>query len=344
MNQVLDAEPDIGLVVLNGDLITGENTFLENSTHYIDQIVAPMVHRDLTWASTYGNHDSHYNISRQDMLAREKLWSNSRTQSMVSNPNAGTTNYYLPVYTNPHCDEDTCTPTLLLWFFDSRGGQLFQQKDPNTGKWIAQPDWVDASVAAWFEQTNSRLVSKANGQVIPSLAFVHIPISASLTLQNDGVDPHRQPGINADKPISRQGQGWCPDGRNDGSCSYGGQDVPFMQAIAGTPGLMALFSGHDHGNTWCYKWDGSIDGSAAGGIVKGKGVDLCFGQHSGHGGYGNWIRGGRQVVVSLGGLENEEDYVVDTYIRLENGGLVGAVSLNGTYGEDEYPVTPDNRT
>ena len=50
MNQILDAEPNTGLVVLNGDLITGENTFLENSTHYIDQIVAPMVQRDLTWA------------------------------------------------------------------------------------------------------------------------------------------------------------------------------------------------------------------------------------------------------------------------------------------------------
>lgn len=46
---VLDAEPDVDLVVLNGDLITGENTFLENSTHYIDQIVGPMVERSLTW-------------------------------------------------------------------------------------------------------------------------------------------------------------------------------------------------------------------------------------------------------------------------------------------------------
>ena len=44
------------LVVLNGDLITGENTYLENSTDYLDRIVAPLVRRDLRWASTYGNH------------------------------------------------------------------------------------------------------------------------------------------------------------------------------------------------------------------------------------------------------------------------------------------------
>lgn len=35
------------LVVLNGDLITGENSFLENSTQKIDQIVGPIVKRGM---------------------------------------------------------------------------------------------------------------------------------------------------------------------------------------------------------------------------------------------------------------------------------------------------------
>ena len=30
--------------------------------------------------------------------------------------------------------------------------------------------------------------------------------------------------------------------------------------------------------------------------VVGNGINLCFGQHSGYGGYGNWIRGSRQVL------------------------------------------------
>ena len=67
MNQVFDAESP-QLVVLNGDLITGENTFLENSTDYIDEIVAPLVQRKLSWASTYGNHDSAFNLSRDSIL------------------------------------------------------------------------------------------------------------------------------------------------------------------------------------------------------------------------------------------------------------------------------------
>lgn len=53
--QTVLASEDTQLVVLNGDLITGENTFRENSTDYVDRIVAPMVDANLPWASTYGS-------------------------------------------------------------------------------------------------------------------------------------------------------------------------------------------------------------------------------------------------------------------------------------------------
>ncbi|KAL2262881.1 hypothetical protein VTK26DRAFT_9145 [Humicola hyalothermophila] len=187
---VLDAEPGTDLIVINGDLITGENTFLENSTHYVDQIVRPMLRRGLTWASVYGNHDNDYNISSWDILAREKRWPNSRTSQMVLEPDSGVCNYYLPVYPadcRPGLRD--CFPKLLLWFFDSRGGFYFQQKDPASGQRIGRPNWVDARVANWFQRTNSRLVRAAGGKVIPSLGFVHIPTNASRLLQEAGVEP-----------------------------------------------------------------------------------------------------------------------------------------------------------
>ncbi|KAJ0119667.1 calcineurin-like phosphoesterase [Diaporthe amygdali] len=312
MNQILNNEfPQ--LVVLNGDLITGENTFKENSTTYVDQIVGPLVERNLTWASTYGNHDSDYNISREGILQRESLWPNSRTTSMVPGPQAGVTNYYLPVYP-ANCTlvaAAPCAPDLILWFFDSRGGHYYQQLDAD-GNRVGMPDWVDTSVVAWFQQTNAELV-RNNGRVIPSLAFVHIPTNASQALQTEaGVDPNRQPGVNDDYVLAAQGQGWCADGANDGTCDYGGQDVPFMQAITTTKGLMGVFSGHDHGDTWCYKWRGILPGMT----VAGNGLNLCFGQHSGYGGYGNWIRGSRQILVSR---EQLKDLAVETWIRTEAG-------------------------
>ncbi len=43
------------LVVLNGDLITGENTQRANASLYVDKIVASLVSAGVPWASTYGS-------------------------------------------------------------------------------------------------------------------------------------------------------------------------------------------------------------------------------------------------------------------------------------------------
>ncbi|KAF2767462.1 Metallo-dependent phosphatase [Teratosphaeria nubilosa] len=331
INEVLDAElPQ--LVVLNGDLITGENAYLENATVYVDQIVAPLVQRNLTWASTYGNHDSEFNLSRNDILARERRYPNGRTTQMVFGNESGVSNYYLPVYPSNGTDE----PSLILWFFDSRGGYYFQTLNAS-GDQVGQPDWVDVSVVDWFAQTRNEL-KITYGRDIPSLAFVHIPTNASQALQTEaGVDPHYQPGINDDDSLAQQAQGWCADGSDDPTCTYGGQDVPFMEALTQTPGLIGVFSGHDHGDTWCYKWDTFLPGMT----VQGNGINLCFGQHSGYGGYGSWIRGARQILVTEAMLQQHE---IDTWLRLESQDVVGAVTLNSTYNHDYYPATDDTMT
>lgn len=209
MENVLDAE-EPQLIVLNGDLITGENAFKANSTTPIDQMVEPILQRGLPWASTYGNHDSAFNLSRQDIFTRERQYSNSLTEQMVFHRNAGVTNYYLPVY--PHGKAEV--PCLILWFFDSRGGFLYQQSNAS-GEQIGQPNWVDQSVVDWFTTTRDSLNLRYQKD-IPSLAFVHIPVNASLAFQTEyGVNAHRQPGINDDRPLAQQAEGWCSDGTNE---------------------------------------------------------------------------------------------------------------------------------
>ncbi|OCL12249.1 Metallo-dependent phosphatase [Glonium stellatum] len=319
MNTILDTESP-NLVVLNGDLITGENTFLENSTHYLDEIVVPLVQRGIPWASTYGNHDIEYNLSTKALLARESRYPLSLTRSMIQGSNTGVSNYYLPVYSS-----DAVNPTLrlLLWFFDSRGGKAFQKLDKN-GNQVFVPGNVDNSVVEWFTSTNSALQQRYN-RTIPSLAFVHIPVHASFSFQQEGVDPHKEPGINDDNPLAHQGI-TCVDN----VCSYTGQDIPFMSALVKTPGMMAMFSGHDHGNDWCFRWDSRLPDMN----ITGNGMALCFGRHTGYGGYGSWTRGSRQIFLDEDSLGKS----VETWIRLEDRSISGAVMLNNTYGLDEYPA------
>ena len=71
--------------------------------------------------------------------------------------------------------------------------------------------------------------------------------------------------------------------------------------------------------------------------VKGSGVDLCFGRHTGYGGYGNWMRGGRQILLNLATLGKS----TETWVRLEDGSESGRVALNSTYGTDSYPEVAD---
>lgn len=315
-------------MVLNGDLINGDTTWEHNSTHYIDQIVAPIIQRNLTWASTYGNHDHSYYMDGDDILKREQMWTGARTQKMVDTETSGTTNYYLLVY-SADCSDDSCSPTLVLYFFDSRGG--FYREG------VAQENWVDTSVVTWFNETKASLFKKYN-KMIPSLAFVHVPINATWAIQTEAEPkPHYQPGINDEPAVAQQGEGWCSNNSLYETCDYGGQDVPFMEALVSTTGLMGLFYGHDHGQSWCYKWDSLLPGMT----VAGNGINLCYGQHSGYGGYGDWIRGARQIVVTESKLK---DLAFDTHIRLESGEVVGAVSLNSTFNTDYYPATPNQLT
>ncbi|KAK4550022.1 hypothetical protein LTR36_002989 [Oleoguttula mirabilis] len=332
MNTVLDSEHP-QLVVINGDLITGENTYKGNSTHYVDAIVQPLLNRSLLWASTYGNHDSDFNLSRQHILAREKAWDSSLTRQDVNTSTSGVSNYYLPVYSS---NATIHVPKLLLWFFDSRGGNYYQQLD-SSGNEVSQANWVDQTVVDWFTSTRAELYTKY-GQDVPSLAFVHIPVNAMLAFQQGpGVQSHYEPGINDDDPLAQEGYA---EGQGDvtGTVSkYAGQDIPFMQALLDTAGLMAVFSGHDHGDDWCFKWNSTLPGMN----LTGNGLDLCFGRHTGYGGYGSWTRGSRQILVTEKLLKKR---TVETWVRLETGETSGRVTLNGTYGRDYYPAVADTNT
>lgn len=334
MHTMLTVEaPD--LAVLNGDLITGEDVFVHNGTAYIDTIVAPFVERGIPWASTYGNHDSDVNLFRQDLLVRESRYSGSHTRSMASNCRAGISNYYLEVY-SAHAADDHKGPEALLWFFDSRGGAYFQQHD-HRGNPRRQANWVDASVVAWLEHTRDALTHRYS-RTIPSLAFVHIPPAAVLQHQEDGIDSRCEPGINDDVPLAQQGQGWNDDRPSDDGNAYTGQDVPFMEALTRTEGLIAIFSGHDHGNDWCMKWARKPKARVA---DTSSNKHLCFGRRSGYGGYGTWMRGSRQVLLDRELLQHG---VVKTWIRLEDESVSGNVTLNATYGHDRYKKAPNRHT
>ena len=142
MSDILTTETP-QLVVLNGDLISGEDADRSNPGQYLHHVVKPLVDKNFPWASTYGNHDSNANLDPMlDIYDHEIKYQNSLTTSMVSSPKSGITNYYLPVYPHEGSNE---APALILWFFDSRGGHYATNRgrDDLSG---ARGDWVNTAV------------------------------------------------------------------------------------------------------------------------------------------------------------------------------------------------------
>ncbi len=91
------------------------------------------------------------------------------------------------------------------------------------------------------------------------------------------------------------------------------------------------------------QWPESVLWYVSKAYVK-RSLTILQGQHSGYGGYGNWTRGSRQVLIHENTLQDLNHLELDTWIRLETQDVVGAVTLNATYGQDHYPATKDTRT
>ena len=66
--------------------------------------------------------------------------------------------------------------------------------------------------------------------------------------------------------------------------------------------------------------------------LEGNGLKMCFGRRTGYGGYGDWARGGRQIVLR----EKVSEIPIETWIRLEDETVGARVTLNSTYGQDRY--------
>ncbi|KAF3002684.1 hypothetical protein E8E13_009861 [Curvularia kusanoi] len=316
MKSVLDNEKP-NMVVLNGDLFTCEAVSSGDALRLTDQIAAPLVERNLPFAATFGNHDMSDTCDTR--AVSEHMWSSikgnngqklSFTTSSVPGPynEVGTSNYFVPIYAS----KDATKIAMMLWFFDSKGAPCTN----NT---------VDDKVLSWFTSTRDA-IQQQQGRVVPSLAFVHIPLFITRAIQFER-DPATAPGLTNGELIDHEGN-LCD---KDGKCKYKALDVSFLLALDGTKGLMAVFSGHNHGIDWCAKWSHDLPHNSR----DTGSLNFCSNRRTGYGGYGDFIRGGRQIVVDEGRID---DKIVDTWVRLEDGRISGQVTLNSTFGKDRYPL------
>eukprot|EP00731_Ephydatia_muelleri_P012079 Em0006g973a len=140
------------------------------------------------------------------------------------------------------------------------------------------PELVYDDQIDWFKNVSSE-IKRAYGS-IPSLTFLHIPSTEYENLYQ---------------------QSLC-FGMDDDDVSPQISPNQLLTVLTAFGNTKAVFVGHDHGNDWCCPF--------AGGLM------VCYGRHTGYGGYGDWARGSRIIELFTDTLS------VKTYVRMEDGSII----------------------
>ncbi|KAJ7727160.1 hypothetical protein B0H14DRAFT_3619684 [Mycena olivaceomarginata] len=192
--------------------------------------------------------------------------------------------------------------------------------------------WVDEKTVPQYIKQQRALMLQTWKKVLPALVFVHIPVSLlsleptveletqhrlSQVQKADVLAPLPSAGDHDDEPDPAT-QGFLNN-------TYTGRDLPFWNALVDMDGghgtVLAVTSGHDHGESWCARATAS------------SGIPICFNGHSGYGGYvteHSAVRNGRVFGLNLRDLAREVP-VVRTWNSYENGTVNEEVVLGPDY-------------
>lgn len=300
-------KPD--LIVLSGDQITADNIDA-NATAVLDQISNLLEEFAIPYALVFGNHDDNNywktvengtdirhaaRTSRVTLMNAHARHSHALGQVGPSTAN-GVSNYVLPVYNykqqNSTDDtnnreqmkegDDQDSVQLQIMLLDSGGGSMTEEIVLNQLDWYMQ----------------QRQQSSLDNTFIPAVAFQHIPTQEFGNYWKTPADNTN--GRAAAVCSGFHGEPQIAPLEND---PHG--EIQFLQR--NDPSLLFLAVGHNHGNSYCCPAVSSSSSNQTNNTNNNNSLHLCFGRHSGYGGYGSWERGARMFELSV-----SDDYLSTT--------------------------------
>ena len=298
MRNVFAAEAAAGgvdLAVFSGDQITGNNV-VDNATDVMREVFAEVARSGIPFATIFGNHDD---APLDPPRLRGGGGGGHRRRRLSTTTRRQLLDFELATY--PQLSR-TCGNGVA-----GGASELPEQCPasaspsvsnhyvlvPNASAPIAVLYMLDSgggsfdetllpAATAWLGAAAAGLAA-AFGRALPALVFVHIPAPEYLAAF---------PGA----------PGACSGFADDGISPTTGEN-DLLQVLRAVGSVRAVFTGHDHGNAWCCAYEA---------------LHLCFGRHTGYGGYGTWDRGAR--VLELDANASAPGGVgVRSYIRMEDG-------------------------
>lgn len=241
-------QPDI--VVLGGDNSVGPADMTrEMKENAIEELCQVFVDNKTYFTLVFGNHDREQGFENDELLPMYQLYGKSYCLAYDEVPALhGTATHNLPVMSS-----DGTKIKFNLWMFDS-GSKYIDENGNNLGIY----DCVREDQIKWYEDTSKTLEALAGGKV-PSLAFQHIVVGEvfDALFHESAVDlgaltPKANGKIYSFFPKTENIQDGflfefpCPSEKNHGQ----------FDAMVNRGDVLAIFSGHDHINSYTTELDG----------------------------------------------------------------------------------------
>lgn len=157
LQQVLDAEkPD--LVIFTGDIVTG-GKYKEG----FDMISAPVISRNIPYATILGNHDHEQNLSREEVGKLLMTYPGNLSRMSKTDGMAGIGNFVLEVK-GPRGDQVKA----ILYCMDSNAY--------STIPGVKGYGWFTTEQIDWYKTQSNIYKDQNRGNPLPALAFFHIPL------------------------------------------------------------------------------------------------------------------------------------------------------------------------
>ena len=141
-------------------------------------------------------------------------------------------------------------------------------------------DTGGGSIPEELNSTQLEWLSTARRVDIPAVAFQHIPTKEFIFIDDKCV------GSYGDQSVTPPQAG----------------DAGIVNYLIKDANVMFLSAGHDHGNDYCCPL---------------QQLSICFGKHSGYGGYGTWDKGVRMFELTANVKQSYITY--KSWVRMENG-------------------------
>ena len=258
----------IQLLVLSGDQITANDFTTRNATEYYLALGHRLAKYQIPFCFIFGNHDDKPNDHTQANYTNR--------QELMRVMQRHFRHWSLA---RPGPSHVTGVSNYWLNVYDNDDTNNMAARllflDTGGGQLAQQ---IDESHLSWMMESNQEHPN------VPVVAFAHIPTNE---FQYTSSDDNNNDNGNTEACVGENNEG--------GIAPLQDYDAGLVDTLARImPTVAVLAVGHNHGNDYCCTYPSAS-------------LHLCFGRHSGYGGYGSWDRGARMYQLSMSVSDDNTD-------------------------------------